>query len=507
MRQIIVTSSGTNTGSEQTKLLIVLSALVLIAVFVLFQINGFLFEYGLLSAFKVPFWTPFVLGGIAIAYPFVCIKLLKNHRLSLMLGSFVLLTGDYTPGLTSSLAVLITLPNFLYLLYLNRHSRIKYLLLPLLLLSVIYFFNAFLLNFIANPVKVTYVDINLGWLGAFGGALIVYHLMYLPLVIYHLACTDKAFFKTYSVWLSVFINIVALYGLYQFITVGLSSDDILFRVNSIFRNTNRLGPFILVSMTLLIKCMLETSDRRYKLYWWFSLMVSIFVLLLTYSRAAIGVGIVLWFFLLLTFITSRAYKKMAFFLFNTLMLLFVIKYLGHFFQIDYLQRFQWDNVEYSYEKRVDILQAYLDAIGYQGTSWWHQTANILFGYGWFSERRLILMDTHNTFFSCFATFGLVGVVLYFMPYAWMIWVTFIGCFQGTSRKLRHLNGMACALFVAFLVGGTLHNKLYSPIESAYMWLLAGILLQDQLPILFPQKSALDTKCVTAKPQRLICLKQ
>jgi hypothetical protein len=461
----------------------------------------------LLAPYGLPSWAFLIIECMTAAYPLIWLLLWKNHRLSFLLASLILLTGDFAPALSSPGAALITLPNFIYLLYLNRNSRIKYYLLPLLLLTTLYCFNALFLNFIGKPFQISYrLVIDLGLLGIFGGGMIVYHMMYLPLVIYHLACTDKDYFRTYSFILSILINVVAVIGIYQFLISAIGVTGV--RVSSIMRLSTRLAPFIVVSLPLLVSGLLDEKIPKLKIYWSISLALNMFLLMVTFTRGAIIAAGVLWLFLVVTLITSRSYKVLLYFCLGTASIVLLIAVLGYVLHIDYFFRFQAEYVESGMDKRESLWSVYLSGIGVEDTSFWRKLANTLFGYGWFSERAYLAAlnpDTHNTFFSCFASFGLVGLVLYYIPYFWILFLSFVGSFKAKVLNMRPRYGMVCALLFLFIISGYVHNKLYSPIESAYVWVLIGILLRDELPLIFPKEVQKTSQSILSQSRKMLCL--
>ncbi len=476
--------------------------LLLVVLIPVITINQF---SSMMAPLRLASWVFPLISCIIAAIPLLWLRLWKSTRLSLLAAVLIFLLGDKAPGISSPVAMLITIPNFLYLLYLNRHSRIKKLLLPLFLLCGIYFLSAFALNFVGQTFEISKkYTLNIGWLGAFGATLIVYHMMYIPLAIYHLACTDKGFFRPFIFILSIVINVIAVVGLYQFVTVGLGDESVLFRVNSIMRLTTRLAPFLVASLPLFIFGLMQEKQKGRKIYWWISLVVNIFILLVTYTRGAIGLAGGLWLFLLVTIITARAYKMLALYLVNSVLLLFIFQFISHSLDINYFQRFEYSRVENAFEKRFDILEDYIDGVGLQTTSVARVVSNVLFGYGWFSERSMALRDTHNTFFSAYSSFGLIGLILYYIPYVWFTWIAFKGAFFNKNFRMRPQYGMSCAILIMFFVSGWVHNKLYSPIESAYTLLMIGILLHEDLPHLFPKEPPKKAIVALSRPT-LICL--
>lgn len=489
---------------------VVLLPVMLLAVVITLVLSFFMGP--LLAPYQFPPWAVLSLQALVASYPLIWLLTWNKHRLCFVLASVILLTGDFAPAISSPVVALITAPNFLYLLYKHRNSRIKYFLLPFILLGGLYFFSAFLLNFVGQPVQISYgLMVDLGWLSSFGGGLIIYHMIYMPMIVYHLACSDSGYFKSYMFTLSLLINLIALTGLYQFFLNGLNlPEGSVYRAASIMRITTRLAPFIVVSLPLLITGLLKESGRNMRLYWWISIAMNVFLLMVTYTRGAIISAGVLWFFLLASLVASRSWKTLFQVVCLTLFLVTVVATMGHLLDLSFFTRFETERMESSMDKRFLLWDTYMNGIGVQHTSVYRSLANMLLGYGWFSERAFVSAinkDTHNTFFSTFATYGLVGMILYFWSYVWMLVLTFKHSLNA-SIAMRPRYAMACALLVIFLLSGLVHNKLYSPIESAYTWLLIGVLLWEDLPTIFPHDWGRAKPHQKPKKQGyLLCLKQ
>jgi hypothetical protein len=220
-----------------------------------------------LAPYPIPFALKVALAPALAMMPLLWLLLAKNHRVCLSLATLILLAGDMAPTLVSPIVALVTISNGLYLLWQHRHSQIRWILLPFMLLSVGYFVNAFLWDFIDRPVMVSYaMVVNLGWWGALGGGLLVYHLMYFFLTLYHVAVFDKDFLKGYVWILMGFINVVVLVGLLQSLMVIFGGDDMVKRIPSIMRLATRLAPFIVVSLPIFIIQLLESPSKREKTF-------------------------------------------------------------------------------------------------------------------------------------------------------------------------------------------------------------------------------------------------
>lgn len=464
--------------------LVALLGFVSVLIFMAYQLVYFL------TPFNFPFWGIEILVLSVLALPLVWLHFWKNHRFCFVAASLILLVGDIAPPIFAPMALAITLPNFIYLLYLYRKSRIKYLLLPYLLISGIYFANSFLLNFIDNPIMVVdKLHVNIGFLGAFGGFLMVYFFMYFPLILYHFACQDRQFFQTSGFILSLIINFITLVGLFQFITDFLFfeiPDSGIIRIKSIMRRATRFGPFLASSLPILINGLLIAKTPQSKIYWWISIVLSVFMLLLTSTRGAIGAAGVIYVSLLFTFLLNRSFKTLGRMLLITLLLGALGGLLGHSLGINYFARFESEKIQTGLSKRQEIINIYTDLFESRQASspGLVKAANILFGYGWFSERD-IGRDPHNTFLSAFSSFGLVGTCLFYIPMLWLLSFALRQTLKRERFDSRPEYGMVCAMIMFFLISGVVHNKLYSPIESAYVWLIIGVLLNQDLLKLFP----------------------
>ncbi len=435
------------------------------------------------------------LAAIIGILPIVWLYTAKRHRLCLTLTTIILLTGDFAPALISPVVLMLTLSNCGYLIYRHRRSAIRWFLLPFLLLTGLYFANSFLWGFVDDPVMITRGQIlDLGWAGAFGGGLILYHIVYLFMAIYHLACEDKAFIKPYMIVLSVVINLVVVIGLAQFGASLFSLGEAKFRIPSIMRLTTRLAPFVLTSLTLIVLNLLEKQSWGERSYWLLSLVMGLFLLLITQTRGAILGGGIIFAFLMLGFI--RAHRQYwPHLMFGTLLLLGV----GTVFFVlqgdtSYLERFTPEMFQSGLGKREVMWDQFWLSIQYQNTSIFRQMVHLLFGYGWFAERFYVFphnMDAHNTFLSAFTSYGIAGSVLYFGPMFYLLAISVKRSFNAIKINMRPKYAMTAGLILVFMVTGFVHNKLYSPIESAYMWIMLGLLLKDDLPELFPEPKRLN----------------
>ena len=116
------------------------------------------------------------------------------------------------------------------------------------------------------------------------------------------------------------------------------------------------------------------------------------------------------------------------------------------------------------------------------------------------------MDPHDTFESQFRCFGLAGTAFYLIPSLWIMGVSFKGSLTRHIQSIRPRYAIAGVLLAAFFIFGMFHNKLYSPIESAYSWLLVFLLVFDELPQIFPEKPGLNEPASRSSSRPVICLR-
>lgn len=449
-----------------------------------------------LTEYSFPAWTSLLLLPALFSVPAVWLRLYKNHRLCLILSAFILLCGDHVPALASPAVLLMTLPNLLYLAYQHRHGRIRFLVLPLVLLSALYAVMSIVLNTLDHDIMISFGKVvNIGWLGVFGGSLLVYHIIYLTLSLYHVACYDKTFLQRFAFILTLFVNVVALIGLGEFLINTVANGEGAVRVSSIMRLSTRLAPFLAVSLPLFIEgfmSKMHAGQKKWKLYWILSLAVNGFVLLLTQTRGAVFIGVMLLLFYALSQSARGGWRSLLKLTGVLAVLVGLYFLISHGLDLHYFARFNEDSVDSGMEKRLAMWQSYQDSLMLQDTSWLRMGLHTLFGYGWFAERFYVYplnMDAHNTFISVFTTFGLVGGLLYYTPFLWLMGLTLRGMVSASNEKIRPQYAMAAALMVSYLLSGFVHNKFYSPIESAYLWMLVMILIREDLPKLFPQEKS------------------
>ena len=472
---------------------------VLIAIFLVI----FLFFFQGVSTFivksELPAWLVMPVWILSALMPLVWLLTWDKYRFCLVFSSCVILLGDYFSAFISLVVISMTFGNFVNLIVQHRHSKIRYYLLVYFLLSLIYFIAAFLLNFIDNPIiinkasKVTWYSFQFGWLGALGGFSLVYHLMYLPLLIYHFCRNDMGFLRKYSYILSGLINVMALIGIYQFFFTSQAADpDSPFRVSSIMRLSTRYAPFVVISLVLLFNGLLESKTTREKLYWWFSILLNALVLLLTFTRGAILGAAVIYLFMMLGLFNKENMKTFLFFLGGSLAAGLIIALVGAYTDVDFFLRFQGVHLERGFDQRFYYSFLYLESIPYQATSFDRALLNLLFGFGWFSERLFVFPkpDPHNTYLSAFASFGLVGGFLYYLPFLTTLLAGFWKSFTSKNIFMRPRYGLIAGLVFFYLVSGVGHNKFYSPIESAYTWICITLLLAPVLPALTDDKKIL-----------------
>jgi hypothetical protein len=455
----------------------------------LFNLGYFLVDQGL------PPWSLIVLNSAIALSPLMWVVVAKNSRLCLIILTLCILLGDFSPALTSPLAILMTLPNFIVLLLKHRHTKIKYLIIPFIILALVYFIASFTVDFISHPLQLTsrmqtdpgISAMPLGWVGSFLGITIVYHLMYLPLVLYELAAHDAVFLKRFGFWFSIAIFIILLYGLFQFVASGFQAV----RVTSIMRLPTRLGPFIVVFLSFAAIELLEAKTAITRWYWVASLFLGIFLMFLTFTRIAIIAGVFTLILLIISLVSSKQY--------------FVLKQLAKaatigglaflalalVLHIDFFSRFHGDGVHSGHQARDMIVMDYQDGVNLENATPLIKTSHWLFGFGVFREREFAHFNLHNTVLCCLSVFGVVGLLLYYLPYFLILAVLLYHSLFEKNLILRPRYALAASCIVAFLVTGSYHNKLYSPIDTAYIWLVLGLIIQQQLPGLLASSQVLN----------------
>ncbi len=495
----MVFQSQTKEKNSNVNLIALGLTFVMLVAFIVF----YLFFTELTSKYKV---SPMIITTFLCcmaSVPLLWMYLWKKDSLCFIITAAIVLFGDTAPALTSPAVALITLPNFLRILYANRNSTIKFFLAPFFVIGATYFIGSFLINFIDKPIMISYgMVFMIGPLSSLIGAMIIYHLIYIPLSIYHLSKTNPNFLKNTIYYLSYFINLIVVVGVIQFfLHFSEMMGEGVFRVSSIMRIATRLGPFVVISIPLLMVGLQEEQKPKWRLYWWMSIIFSIFILLVTYTRGAIVAGVVLWICYLVSLVTSKQYKILGYLLFSSALLGGWFFFLAGVLDLDFFTRFDSHKIDSGMGKRYAMWNAYFDGIQLQATSGVRQFLHTLFGYGIFSERFFVYplnRDAHNTFISTFNTFGGIGLILYYIPYFWFMGMSLIRIFTANPVHLRPRYSMTFALMFLFIISGVVHNKLYSPIESAYTWLLVGVLLKDDLVNIFPMVN--HVKASSLRPQ-------
>jgi hypothetical protein len=407
----------------------------------------------------------------------------NNSRLCLIISTLLIVFGDTFSALCAPAIIGATLPNCISLMVRWRVSKLRFLVAPLLILGFFYFFISIFLGFVEYPVQLTnrmqfdpgFPALFLGWIGSLLGFTVVYPLIYFPCLLYDLSSNHPAFFKRFLVYLSFVMNGILLYGVFQFIQAG---GDI--RVSSIMRLPTRLGPFIVVFMTLLCANLIEAKGKML-IYWVITLLLSLVVLAMTQTRIAIiALGLVAAM-LFLSLIVTKSWLLVKRFMLGSGLLLSAAILFTLFGNPDMLKRFDSSQIESGNSSREKIMADYQAGINLENVTYFQKTTHFLFGYGMFRERQLAHFNLHDTLACCLSVFGVIGTIFYYVPYLTITWVSFIK--SVTSRPLKYSvrYGMACCAMLIFFLTGAFHNKLYSPIETAYIWLIAGFILQEELP--------------------------
>jgi hypothetical protein len=409
----------------------------------------------------------------------------NNSRLCLVISTLLIIFGDAFSALCAPAIIGATLPNCMNLMVRWRVSKLRFLVTPLLILGFLYFFISIFLGFVEYPVQLTnrmqfdpgFPALFLGWIGSLLGFTIVYPLIYFPCLLFDLSINHPTFFKRFLVYLSFVMNGILLYGLLQFIQAG---GDI--RVSSIMRLPTRLGPFIVVFMTLLCANLTEAKGKML-IYWVTTLLLSLVVLAMTQTRIAIVALGLLAIMIFLSLIVNKSWILVKRFLIGSALLLSAVILFIFFGNPEILKRFDSSQIESGNSSREKIMADYQAGINLENVTGFQKTAHFLFGYGMFRERQLAHFNLHDTLACCLSVFGVIGTFFYYVPYLTITWVTFIKSLTSRplDRSIRY--GMSSCAMLIFFLTGAFHNKLYSPIETAYIWLIAGFILREDLPAL------------------------
>lgn len=423
---------------------------------------------------------------MAVAVPMIPLFWLfswNNSRICLVVSTLLILFGDAFSALCAPAIIGATLPNCLHLMARWRMTRLRYLVGPLLILGFLYCFVSVFLGFIEYPVQLTnrmqfdpgFPALSLGSISALLGFTIVYPLIYFPCLLYDLSVNHPQFFKRFLFFLSFVLNGILLYGVFQFVQAGGN-----IRVSSIMRLPTRLGPFIVIFMTFLCTQVTEAKGKLL-VYWLLTLLLSLVVVAMTQTRIAIVALGLLAVMSFMSLAATRSWELILRFLVGGMILLALAGGFTVFGNPEVLKRFDSSQIESGNSSREKIMADYQAGIDLQNVTRFQKISHFFFGYGMFRERQLAHFNLHDTFACCLSVFGAVGVVFYYVPYLAITGVSLIGIFTARplNRSIRY--AMACCALLIFFLTGAFHNKLYSPIETAYIWLIAGFILKEELP--------------------------
>ncbi len=454
-------------------------AVVIVLLWTVFFQSAFLIQ-----ALGLPHKIHLVLGFVLPLVPLFWFLSWNNSRLCLVIYTFLIFFGDAFSALCAPALIAATLPNCIHLMLRWRTTRLRWLVAPLLLLGFIYFFVSIAMGSVEIPVQLTnrmqfdpgFPALSLGWGSSLLGFTIVYPLIYIPCLLYDLSFNHPVFLKRFLLCLSVVFNGILLYGVLQFIQAGG-----MIRVSSIMRLPTRLGPFIVVFLTF-ICTQLALAKGKIKLYWIASLILSLVVLGMTQTRIAIVALFLLMMMTVVSLFVTKSWQQLRNFLLGGLLILVPVGLLL-LLTPDLGERFSSSQIESGNDSREKIIQDYQAGINLENVTTFQKTARFLFGYGMFRERQLAHFNLHDTLACALSVFGLIGTILYYIPY---LLITAVFLFKtlttpGLSRNICY--AMACSAFLVFFLTGAFHNKLYSPIETAYIWLVAGFVMYQDLPVL------------------------
>jgi hypothetical protein len=425
------------------------------------------------------------------AFPLLWLVTWNNSRLCLVISTVLMLFGDMAAALCAPAIIVITLPNCLHLMARWRTTRLRYLAAPLVILGVLYFFTAFFMDVVSHPVQLTnrmqfdpgFPPLVLGWMGSLLGFTIVYPLIYIPFLLYDLSIHDPAFRTRYLLGLGLIVNVILLIGVVQFVQAG-GLSGVPFRVSSIMRLPTRLGPFIVVFLALNSILLMEAKRRMTLLYWLSTMLLGVLVLMMTQTRIAIVAAVLLVMLLFVALVTSRNFYLAKRFVIGGLIMLLLLGGVMATGKVDFLSRFDSSKLESGRDSREQIMKDYEAGANLENVTTFQKTVHFLFGFGMFREREFAHFNLHDTLACCLSVFGAVGTVFYYLPYLAISWVSLLKTFTARPLEKRPRYAMACAVMLIFFLTGAFHNKLYSPIETAFIWLTAGLLLWDDLPGLF-----------------------
>jgi hypothetical protein len=415
----------------------------------------------------------------------------NNSRLCLVTATLLIIFGDAFSAICAPAIIGATLPNCLNLLIRWRVSKLRYLVATLLILGFLYFFASFFLGFVSHPVQLTnrmqfdpgFPPLMLGWVSSLLGFTIVYPLIYFPFLLLDVSVKHPDFMKRFVWGLSLIFNGILLYGILQYIQAGG-----MIRVSSIMRLPTRLGPFIVIFMAFLSTSLLESRGRLKTGYWLVTLILSIIVLFMTQTRIAIAALILLAGMLFVSLITSKSWNLVRRFIIGGVLMFGVTSLLIGTGKMDLLDRFDSSQMESGNSSRDKIMSDYEAGTNLQNVTDFQKAGHFLFGYGMFREREFAHFNLHDTIACCLSVFGAVGLVLYYLPYLAIAWIFMLKTFTAKIVMTRPRFAMACSTILTFFMTGAFHNKLYSPIETAYIWLMAGFILHEELPELLEWRS-------------------
>ncbi len=408
----------------------------------------------------------------------------NNSRLCLIIYTLLIFFGDAFSALCAPALMAATLPNCIYLMLRWRNTRLRFLVAPLLLLGLIYFFTAIAMGSVEIPIQLTnrmqfdpgFPALTLGWASSLLGLTIVYPLIYIPCLLYELYVNHPLFLKRFLLCLSVVFNGILLYGVFQFIQAGG-----MIRVSSIMRLPTRLGPFIVVFLTFVCTQLVLSKGKR-KLYWLSTGLLGLVVLGMTQTRIAIvALGLVV-IMAALSLLVTRSWRQLKQFTVGCL-LVFVPLALLLCATPELGERFSPGQIESGNNSREKIIQDYQAGINLENVTRFQTVTRFLFGYGMFRERQLAHFNLHDTLACALSVFGLVGTILYYSPYLLITGVLLFKTLNTPHLPHNFRYAMACSGFLVFFLTGAFHNKLYSPIETAYVWLVAGFVMDLDLPLL------------------------
>ena len=417
--------------------------------------------------------------GLAML-PFSWVIFWKKSHWLLILVTYGMILGDVAASVVAPFLLSVTSPDCLRLMWKYRRHPMLWLVSPFILMAVLYIPGSALVGVSDQPLAMTrdmiysmgVPQLHLGPAALALGVMILYPIIYIPLLVLEVHKTRPKFLYTFIIISSVLINLIALGGVLEFI----QSPDKSIRVASIMRLPTRLGPFLLVFTAVCFPLVFRKQKWQSTAYWAFSVLLNSVVIFMTFTRIAIAVMVLLVGVYAFMFFLSgykELLKKMAI---GVIGVAIVGLASASASGANFLERFDPDNVGKGNEDRDLIHEDWWDAALAENISPSIAVLHNIFGWGIFRERNLAHFNIHSTPLCVFAATGGLGFFLYFLPYGIISAYIVQRLWVSHTLETRLLNSSAGGVILSFLTTGLYHNKFYSPIETGFIWLMAVVLL-------------------------------